>query len=124
MSNNLFLGILNGNFKSLKPKTSSEDLTGIAMQEATAPENKKVNLKKYEGTAIMISGHNGGGWIYSVKIVESAGPILTAVVQIAFGKSKKSTNRRRWSELSATNCAVNAVSSQRRGQASKTQKIP
>lgn len=89
MSNELFLGIVkNGKFRALQPKTSSGDLTTISMQAAMAPESKRVNLQKFEGKAIMVSGHDGGGWIYSAKIVEEAGLILTAVVLKAFGKTR------------------------------------
>lgn len=89
MSNGQFLGIVkDGKFKSLQPRKSSDKLTTIAMQQAMAPESKRVSLKKYEGKAIMVSGHDGGGWIYSAKVVDSADPILTAVVQKAFGKSR------------------------------------
>jgi hypothetical protein len=88
MNNDLFLGIVkDGKFKSLQPKTSSGELTTMAMPEAMAPESKRVDLKNYEGKAIMVSGHDGGGWIYSAKIIDSAGPILTVVVQKAFGGS-------------------------------------
>jgi hypothetical protein len=89
MSNELFLGIVKeGKFKSLEPTTSSDKLTTIGMQEAMAPESKRVDLETYEGKAIMVSGHDGGDWIYSAKILEEAGLILTAAVLKAFGKSR------------------------------------
>jgi len=59
-------------------------LTGIRMQEAIAPEAGELNLSRYEGRAIMIEGHGGGGWIYSAQVVDEAGPILTAVVKEVF----------------------------------------
>ena len=86
MNSELFLGIVkNGKFKSLEPKTSSDELTTIAMQVAMTPESNRINLEKYEGMAVMISGHDGGGYIYSAKIIDQASPILTAVVKKNFG---------------------------------------
>ncbi len=78
-----FLGIVeNGNFRILSPTPSlgSARLTGIPMQAAVSPEFEELDLTAYEGCAIMVCGHDGGGWIYSARIVDRAGPILTAVV--------------------------------------------
>jgi hypothetical protein len=59
------------------------------MQEAMPPEARELNLAEYEGQAIMVCGHDGGGWIYSAEIIDVAGPILTAVVQQVFGETAK-----------------------------------
>jgi len=55
--------------------------TAIPMQAAQPPEAAELDLTPYEGSAIMVAGHDGGGWFYSANVVDRAGPILTAVVQ-------------------------------------------
>lgn len=59
-------------------------LTSISMQESVPPETGELDLDCYEGMAIMIEGHDGGGWIYSAVIIDKAGPILTAMVWEVF----------------------------------------
>ena len=84
-----YLGIVQlGHLRILAPdKAAGESvrLTGIQMQEPAPPETKEIDLKPYEGRALMVGGHYGGGWIYAAAIVEEAGPILTAVVKRVFG---------------------------------------
>ena len=80
-----FLGIVQGGqFTSLVPPGAMAKLTGISMQAAQSPESEAVDLTAYEGLAIMVQGHNGGGWIYSASVIDQAGPILTAVVNKLF----------------------------------------
>lgn len=82
------LGIVqNGQFLPLAPERAfglSVGLTAIRMQEAIAPEAGELDLTDYEGKAIMVRGHDAGGWIYSATVVDHAGPILTAVVERLF----------------------------------------
>ena len=83
--NSAVLGIVkDGKFQLLWPEKSmlgSVRLTDIQMQEARSPESGELNLSKYEGQAIMVSGHGGGGgWVYDARIVDAAGPILTLLV--------------------------------------------
>ena len=56
------------------------------MQAAQFPESAEVNLKENEGRAIAIQGHGSGDWIYSASVIDSAGPIVTAMVQSVFGE--------------------------------------
>jgi hypothetical protein len=88
-SNDQFLGIVQlGHLQILTPDQaagSSVRLTSIPMQAAQPPESREIDLTKYEGQAIMVRGHDGGGWIYSAEVIDQAGPILTAVVQQVFG---------------------------------------
>ncbi len=85
-SNGGFLGVVEeGSFRMLSPHTGTARLTRIQMQEARTPESEEVNLTDYEGRAIMVSGHDGGGWIYSAEVIDVAGPILTAMVRRIFG---------------------------------------
>ncbi len=83
-----FLGIVkNGKLQLLAPKNPEEGpvrLTGTAMIEAISPEGKELDLTNQEGKALMVQGHLSGKWIWSAKIVDEAGPILTAVVREAF----------------------------------------
>ena len=90
--NEQFLGMVqNGRFQALERKGIPSRLTTIQMQEAVPPESGELNLHKYEGRAIMVQGHGGGGWIYSARIADEAGPILTAVVQQVFGQSSEAS---------------------------------
>lgn len=87
--NDTFLGMVKkGEFKPFGSKIGLR-LTSIQMQEARPPESGELNLDKYEGSAIMVSGKNSGGWVYSTQIVDHAGPILTSVAQRVLGKYKK-----------------------------------
>jgi hypothetical protein len=92
LKENLFIGIVkNGKFHLLAPRSSSPlsaaiRLTGIQMQEARSPESDELNLEKYEGKAVMVHGHDGGGWIYRAAVVDSGGPLLTALVIKTFGE--------------------------------------
>jgi hypothetical protein len=92
LKENLFIGIVkNGKFHLLAPRSSSPlsaviRLTGMQMQEARSPESDELNLEKYEGKAAMVHGHDGGGWIYRAAVVDSGGPLLTALVIKTFGE--------------------------------------
>jgi hypothetical protein len=59
-------------------------LTSMPMQAAMAPEAHELDLRDYEGKAILVEGHVDGGWIYDARIVDCAGDILTAVVRKVF----------------------------------------
>ena len=61
-------------------------LTEMPMQKAVAPEVQEISVKKHEGKAIMVEGRSSGGWIYSAELIETAGPILSALVQKAFSR--------------------------------------
>jgi hypothetical protein len=54
---------------------------------AAGYEIKPMDLSGHEGKAIAVQGYGGsGGWIYSAKIVDQAGPIVTALLARAFGQ--------------------------------------
>jgi hypothetical protein len=63
-------------------------LETIAMQEATSP--LPLDLTKYEGKVIMVTGDLQGNLMYSTVVIDVAGPILTAVVLEIFAKRSKS----------------------------------
>jgi len=93
LKENLFIGLVeSGKFHLLAPRPSSPlsaviRLTGMQMQEARPPESDELNLEPYEGKAVMVHGHNGGGWIYRAAVVDSGGPLVTALVIKVFGES-------------------------------------
>ena len=88
------LGIVqDGLFYVLPPRGAegiAARLTTIQMSAAMAPEMHKPDLTPYEGQAIMVQGHASGGWIYSARVIDQAGPILTAVVRQVFGHEPQS----------------------------------
>ncbi|MCB9101750.1 MAG: hypothetical protein H6632_19605 [Anaerolineales bacterium] len=89
--NNEFLGLVqNGQFLILLPESADPGpnrlTTTIQMQEPRPPESAELSLREYEGSALMVRGTSGGGWIYSAEVIEVAGPILTAVVSRLFGR--------------------------------------
>lgn len=85
-----FFGVVkNGKFHSFSPIGVFDDsltLTNVGMVEARPPEAGILSLSRYEGCAIMVQGRGGDKWIYSARIVDNAGPILTAIVQYIFNK--------------------------------------
>jgi hypothetical protein len=56
------------------------------MQESVPPETGELDLTQYEGSVIAIQGHDGGGWIYSAGVIDTAGPIVTALALQIFGQ--------------------------------------
>jgi len=92
LGESLFIGVVEkGKFRVLAPQRLSTGfvrLTGIQMQEARPPESDELNLETYEGKAIMISGHDGGGWIYRAVVIDSGGPLITALVRKVFNGKK------------------------------------
>lgn len=91
MSNeNQFLGIVHeGKFRLVTSDPGPSGYTGlttIQMQTSLPPKEHELDLAEYEGKVIMVQGHGGGDWIYSAKVVDEAGPILTAVVERVFGQ--------------------------------------
>ena len=80
----ILIGIVeNGRFKLLWPEPefpTEVRLTSIGMQEAVPPESGELDLTEYEGRAIAVQGH-GSDWIYSAAVIDSGGPIATALVR-------------------------------------------
>jgi hypothetical protein len=79
------LGIVeNGNFVGLAPAVVGLRLTTIQRQEARSVVSGELGLGTHEGEAIMVEGVRDNDWLYEARIVERAGPILTAVVREVF----------------------------------------
>jgi hypothetical protein len=62
----------------------SARLTGIAMQESVPPESREIDLRAYEGAAILVRGQDGGGWIYAAEVIDRGGPLLTELAREVF----------------------------------------
>jgi len=95
--NEQFFGkVRDGEFVIIAPerlKGDSVRLTAIQMEEARTPESKEIDLSEYEGKIIEVSGHDRGGWIYSAKVVEEAGPVLTDFLKKMFFEEDEQKKR-------------------------------
>jgi len=77
-----------GEFQPLlrrRPLGGSCRLTRMPMQAARSPESEEIDLLPYEGSVIVVRGHDGGGWIYSAEVIADGGPILGALVRLFRG---------------------------------------
>ena len=86
----MFIGtVRNGLFQLLFPRPEMMTqlrLTTTGMHHSVPPENGELNLVEYEENAIAVEGHIDSGWIYSASIVDTAEPIVTALVENVFGR--------------------------------------
>ena len=84
-----FLGVVEGNEVELllpeRPTGLTVRLTTMAMQVAQPPESGEPDLSAYDGTAIVFRGHDGGGWIYSVRVVARTHPTVAAFLRRILG---------------------------------------
>jgi hypothetical protein len=91
-----FIGVVqDGEFWILSPAPPAGGmarLTTIGMQEAVAPESGEIDLTPYEGSALMVHGQDGGGWIYLAEVIDQGGPILTEVVKQVFRQGKRAAH--------------------------------
>mgnify|MGYP003379488150 FL=1 len=81
--------VQNGRFRLSVPSGRAElvvRLTSISPQAGVPPETGEIDLSPYEGIALMVVGADQGAWIYSAEIIDTAGPILSAVVERLFGQ--------------------------------------
>ena len=85
----LYLGVIEGGMfypvRSRHFTLGGARLTRIPMPAARSPESDELSLWEMEGRAVLVSGHDGGGWIYSAEIVGKAGPVLSALVRFLTG---------------------------------------
>ena len=56
------------------PRGTLLRLTSIHMQEARSPESGELDLRPYEGRLILLQGRDGGGWLYSARLIRTFGP--------------------------------------------------
>jgi len=75
-----FVGFVqHGRFLKLtpcEPVWQEVRLTSISMEMAVLPETKELDLTEHQGKVIVVCGHDGGGWIYSATVAETASPLL------------------------------------------------
>ena len=80
-----FLGVVEGNEVELllpgRPSGLTVRLTTMAMQVAQPPESGEPDLSAYDGAAILFRGHDGGGWIYSVRVIARVHPTIAALLR-------------------------------------------
>ncbi|REL24483.1 hypothetical protein DYD21_17970 [Rhodohalobacter sp. SW132] len=86
-----FLGIIKkGQFHVLDPPQAvgkSLRFTSMSMQESRRPESAELDLKEFEGSAVLIRGHGDSGWVYSAEMIDQATPIVTELVRRVFATS-------------------------------------
>jgi len=63
-------------------------LTTHGEQDSRPPESGKIDLSEYEGKIIEVSGNDSGDWIYSARVVEEAGPVLSDFLKKVFLKDE------------------------------------
>lgn len=88
-----FLGIVeNGKFRILEPTEHccAVRLTKLikpSLSDEGAIEKHQIDLSEDEGMAIMVEGtiDKEELWMYEAKVIDSAGPILSATVRKTFG---------------------------------------
>ncbi|MCP4217499.1 MAG: hypothetical protein GY765_22855 [bacterium] len=88
LGENLFLGVVEkGRFRLVVPSQPMGGflrLTKIQMQEARPPDSAELDLKAYEGRAVLIKGHGNGGWIYRAEVAEEGSLMVSALVKQVF----------------------------------------
>lgn len=81
------LGLVEGGrFHPLVPRLALGDqvrLTEIGMQVAQAPESAELDLRAYEGRAVVVQGRDSGGWVYSARVTREMAPLASGLVRIA-----------------------------------------
>lgn len=95
--NEQFFGMVRGKeFYVFAPQHlggSTVNLTTAQAHEAVPPESRKIDLSPYEGKIIEVSGRDSGNWIYSAKVVEEAGPVLSDFLKNVFLKEEVQQKR-------------------------------
>jgi len=88
LNNYWYLGLVeNEKFTPLVSENNTSGrflLTSAAQDAGGNATGTQLSLVEYEGSAVMVRGIDGEGWIYSATVVDHAGPILTLLVRQAF----------------------------------------
>lgn len=86
--NEQFFGIVrNGEFYVFAPQNlegTTVKLTTVRLEESHSPENGIINISQFEGKIIEVRGRDSGEWIYSAKVMEEAGPVLSDFLKRIF----------------------------------------
>lgn len=95
--NEQFFGMVrSGGFYAFAPQHlegRTVNLTTAQAHEPVPPESRKIDLSEYEGKIIEVSGRDSGDWIYSAKVVEEAGPVLSDFLKKVFLKEEAEKKR-------------------------------
>ena len=79
------LGIVLGRaLHPLEPLEAIDSLTRFTrldMQMAMPPESAELDLRQYDGRAIVVQGREAGGWVYAAQVVAVASPWQTALIR-------------------------------------------
>lgn len=90
--NEQYFGIVrNGEFYVFAPQHlegATVKLTTTWIEEPQATESGVIDLTEFEGKIIEVSGRDKGKWIYSAKVVEEAGPVLSDFLKKVFLKDE------------------------------------
>ena len=90
--NEQFFGMVrNGEFYVFAPQHlegATVKLTTTWIEEPHANESGVINLTEFEGKIIEVRGRDSGKWIYSAKVVEEAGPVLSDFLKRVFLKDE------------------------------------
>ena len=82
-----YLGLaVNGRFQRLSRDLVDRNpgLTAMPMQAARAPESEQLFLDALDGRALVVQGHDGGGWIYSARVEYVFDPFTTMLLRHAY----------------------------------------
>ena len=83
-----YLGLIRGGRFHLMDPTplpgSTLRLTGIQMQEARSPESAELDLRALEGRVVVIQGRDGGGWLYSARVVTVVGNLAAQFLGLVY----------------------------------------
>ena len=79
------LSVLAPDWNSLVP-VSPTRMPG--KQAAISPEAAAIDMKAYEGKAVMIRGRKEGDCIYSAEVVDEAGPIVATLIMRMLPRAK------------------------------------
>lgn len=95
--NEQFFGIVRkGDFYVFAPQHlegATVKLTTTWIEEPHATESGVIDLTEFEGKIIEVSGRDKGKWIYSAKVVEEAGPVLSDFLKRVFLKDEVRVKR-------------------------------
>lgn len=87
----IFGMVRNGDYYVFAPQHlegKTVKLTTNDIQASQPPESGKVDLSEYEEKIIEVSGNDSSDWIYSAKVVEEAGPVLSDFLKKVFLKDE------------------------------------
>jgi N-acetylmuramoyl-L-alanine amidase len=88
--------VRNGGFYVFAPQHlegKTVKLTTAAMDDSQRPESNEIDLSMYKEKIIEVNGIYSGDWIYSARVVEEAGPVLTDFLKKVFLKEEVQKKR-------------------------------